>query len=89
MVCFLRRDELARAGKDFRLEPGHDFQNVPLLGAALVCGIQAPELPTLGPRFPVIDTILKADKSAIPKGRHIAKQIFEGLWTYTVVKGYV
>ena len=50
---------------------------------------RAPELPTLGPRFPVIGTILKADKRAIPKERHIAKQIFEGLWTYTVVKGYV
>jgi hypothetical protein len=50
---------------------------------------RAPERPTLGPRFPVIDTILKADKRAIPKERHIAKQIVEGLWTYTVVKGYV
>ena len=50
---------------------------------------RAPELPRLGPRFPAIDTIQKADKRAIPKERHIAKQIFEGLWTYTVVKGYV
>jgi hypothetical protein len=50
---------------------------------------RAPERPTLGPRFPVIDTILKADKRAIPKERHIAKQIVEGLWTYMAVKGYV
>jgi hypothetical protein len=89
MVCFLRRDELVRAGKDFRLEPGDDFQNVPYLAPPWYVQSRAPERPTLGPRFPVIDTILKADKRAIPKERHIAKQIVEGLWTYTVVKGYV
>jgi hypothetical protein len=50
---------------------------------------KAPERSKLGRRFPVIDTILEADKRAIPKQRHIVKRIIERLRTCTVVKGYV
>jgi transposase len=52
--------------------------------------------PKLGPLVPVIDAILEADKTAPPKQRHTAKQIFERLRIehgfaggYTVVKDYV
>ena len=57
---------------------------------------KAPERPKLGPLVPVIDAILEADKTAPPKQRHTAKQIFERLRIehkflpgYTVVKDYV
>jgi hypothetical protein len=57
---------------------------------------KAPERPKLGPLVPVIDAILEADKTALPKQRHTAKRIFERLriehgyaFGYTVVKDYV
>src|SRR6202158_1294773 len=40
---------------------------------------KAPERPKLGPLVPVIDAILEADKTALPKQRHTAKRIFERL----------
>src|SRR3984893_14261276 len=39
-VCLHRREEPARGGAGFRIEPGYDFQNVPLFGAARLCAIQ-------------------------------------------------
>src|ERR1700724_3689779 len=57
---------------------------------------KAPERPKLGPLVPVIDAVLEADKTALPKQRHTAKRIFERLriehgyaFGYTVVKDYV
>jgi hypothetical protein len=40
---------------------------------------KAPERPKLGPLVPLIDAILEADKTALPKQRHTAKRIFERL----------
>src|ERR1700730_1384417 len=39
-VCLRRREEPARGGAGFRIEPGYDFQNVPLFGAARLRAIQ-------------------------------------------------
>jgi hypothetical protein len=68
---------------------------VSLFGAHRVCTEQRPEKPKLGPFFPVIDSILEADKTAPPKLRHAAKRIFERLRIkhgfsggYTVVNDY-
>jgi hypothetical protein len=37
---------------------------------------KAPERPKLGPLVPVIDAILEADKTALPKQRHTAEANF-------------
>jgi hypothetical protein len=39
-VCLRRREEPARGGAGFWIEPGYDFQDVPLFGAARLCAIQ-------------------------------------------------
>ena len=55
-----------------------------------------PKKPKLGPLLPLIDAILKGDKTAPPKQRHTALRIFERLKAehgyaggYTGVKDYV
>jgi hypothetical protein len=40
-VCLRRREEPARGGAGFRIEPGYDCQDVPLFGAARLCAIQS------------------------------------------------
>jgi hypothetical protein len=70
-----------RAGKGFRIEPGHDFGDVPLFDAAWYVRSKQPDRPKLCPLVPVIAAILEADKTAPPKQGHTAKRIFEWLRT--------
>src|SRR5450759_4384376 len=95
-VCLRRREEPARGGAGFWIEPGYDFQECRYSVPPGYVRSKAPERPKLGPLVPVIDAILEADKTAPPKQRHTAKRIFERLRIehgyaggYTVVKDYV